>query len=333
MAITKNRLMLIAAAGALIVASGVAWSYVNQTAHEKAHLELYGNVDVRQVDLSFKIGGRLAAANFEEGDTIKAGDVVASLEKADFEDQVQLAQAAVDSRAALLEKLERGARTEEIAQARAELDVRQSALTLAEATLKRTERLAGEDYASHQQHDLAQAERDGGAAAVAAARQALDLLVAGSREEDIKAAQAVLSAEHATLSLAQRRLSDADLAAPNDGVILTRVREPGAVVGAGQPIYTLSLTSPVWVRTYVAEPDLGKIRPGMAAIVRTDSGGAYGGQIGFISPTAEFTPKSVETKELRTSLVYRLRVIVENPDGGLRQGMPVTVVVQRDAAD
>ncbi|MEX0643767.1 MAG: HlyD family efflux transporter periplasmic adaptor subunit, partial [Parvularculaceae bacterium] len=150
-------------------------------------------------------------------------------------------------------------------------------------------------------------------------------------EEDVKAAQAALSAEKAALSLAQRRLSDTDLVAPNDGVILTRVREPGAVVGPGQPIYTLSLTSPVWVRTYVAEPDLGNIRPGAAAVVRTDSGDQYDGQIGFISPTAEFTPKSVETKELRTSLVYRVRVIIDNPDDGLRQGMPVTVTLQLDA--
>lgn len=327
----KRPLLLAIGVGAVIVVSGLAWSYLNQAAHEQAHLQLYGNVDVRQVDLSFKIAGRLEAVNFEEGDAVKAGDVVASLEKPDFEDQVELAQAAVQSRAAILEKLERGARSEEIAQARAELDSRTSALRLAEATLKRIETLAGEDYASHQRHDLAQAERDEAAAAVAAAREALDLLVAGSREEDIKAAQAALSAEEATLSLVQRRLSDADLVAPNDGVILTRVREPGAVVGAGQPIYTLSLTSPVWVRTYVAEPELGKIRPGMPATVRTDSGGQYNGQIGFISPSAEFTPKSVETKELRTSLVYRVRVIVDNPDGGLRQGMPVTVILQLDA--
>ncbi len=299
----RRPLILAIGVAAVIVAGGFAWSYFNQAAHERAHLELYGNVDVRQVDLSFKIGGRLAAVKFEEGDAVKAGDVVAALEKADFEDQVNLAEAAVQSRAAILEKLERGARSEEIAQARAELDSRQAALRLTEATLKRIETLAGEDYASHQRHDLAQAERDEAAAAVAAAREALDLLVAGSREEDIKAAQAALSAEKATLSLAQRRLRDADIVAPNDGVILTRVREPGAVVGAGQPIYTLSLSSPVWVRTYVAEPDLGSIRPGMPAVVRTDSGDQYAGQIGFISPSAEFTPKSVETKELRTSLV------------------------------
>lgn len=327
----KRSLVLAIGVGAVIVVGGFAWNYFNQAAHEQTHLQLYGNVDVRQVDLSFKIGGRLEAVNFEEGDAVKAGDIVASLEKADFEDQANLAQAAVQSRMAILEKLERGARSEEIAQARAELDARQAAFTFAEATLNRIEPLAAIGADTHQQHDQAQAEHDKAAAAVAAAREALELLVSGSREEDIKAARAALNADEATLSLAQRRLSDTDLAAPNDGVILTRVREPGAVVAAGQPIYTLSLSSLVWVRTYVAEPDLGNIRPGMVAAVRTDSGEQYDGQVGFISPTAEFTPKSVETKELRTSLVYRVRVIVDNPDGGLRQGMPVTVTLQLDA--
>ena len=322
--------LLAVSASALIIASGVAWSVFGQSAHQNERLELYGNVDVRQVDLSFKVGGRLGAVNFEEGDKVNPGDVVASLEKADFKDEVSLARAAVESQEAVLEKLKRGARSEEIAQARAALDAKRSALMLAEATLKRIETLAGQDYASHQRHDLAKADRDEAAAAVAAAQDALELLENGSREEDIKSARAALNADKASLSLARRRLADADLVAPNDGAILTRVREPGAVVGAGQPIYALSLSSPVWVRTYVAEPDLGLIRAGMPAVVRTDAGKSYRGQIGFISPVAEFTPKSVETRELRTSLVYRLRIIVGNPDDGLRQGMPVTVIVQLD---
>jgi HlyD family secretion protein len=128
----------------------------------------------------------------------------------------------------------------------------------------------------------------------------------------------------------ERRRADADLIAPNDGIILTRARERGAIVQAGETVFTLTLTSPVWVRTYVNERDLGLIRPGMPASVTTDSAPdrPYPAFIGFISPTAEFTPKTVETRELRTDLVYRLRVVVNNPDAGLRQGMPVTVTLQ-----
>src|SRR5262249_48699583 len=139
-----------------------------------------------------------------------------------------------------------------------------------------------------------------------------------------------LRAKEASLSQAERRLVDSELIAPGAGVILTRARERGAIVAPGETVFTLTLSSPVWVRTYVNETDLGRIQPGMPAGVVTDSGPGNldGGHIGFISPTAEFTPKSVETRELRTNLVYRLRVLVDNADGGLRQGMPVTVVLE-----
>ena len=107
----------------------------------------------------------------------------------------------------------------------------------------------------------------------------------------------------------------------------TRARERGAIVSPGETVFTLTLSSPVWVRTYVNETDLGRVQPDMPAYVTTDSAPKkfYTGHVGFISPTAEFTPKSVETRELRTDLVYRLRIVVDNPDGALRQGMPVTV--------
>ena len=123
------------------------------------------------------------------------------------------------------------------------------------------------------------------------------------------------------------RLADSELIAPGAGEILTRARERGAIVSPGETVFTLTLSSPVWVRTYVNETDLGHVQPDMPAFVTTDSapGKIYNGHVGFISPTAEFTPKSVETRELRTDLVYRLRIVVDNPDGGLRQGMPVTV--------
>ena len=107
---------------------------------------------------------------------------------------------------------------------------------------------------------------------------------------------------------------------------MTRVREPGAMVSVGSPVYTLSLTDKVYVRAYVAEPHLGRVSPGTGVQILTDAGGrSYSGQIGFVSPRAEFTPKSVETPALRTDLVYRLRIVVTDADSGLRQGMPVSV--------
>lgn len=290
-------------------------------------LTLYGNVDVRQVTLAFRIGGRIAEVTAEEGDRVAAGRVVARLETGDLDDRLTLAQARVESAAAELAALEAGSRAEVIEQTRAALAEAEASLKLARATRDRQAELAERDIASHQAHEIAQAAYEQAFAARDAARAALELARAGARSEDILRGRAALAAERAQLSVARRARADAELAAPDAGTVLSRIREPGSIVGPGEPVMTLSILAPVWVRSYVEEPDLGRIAPGMPVEVRTDSGGAYDGQIGFISPVAEFTPKSVETSELRTSLVYRLRVIVAAPDEGLRQGMPVTLRV------
>ncbi|MHB1099007.1 MAG: efflux RND transporter periplasmic adaptor subunit, partial [Burkholderiales bacterium] len=140
---------------------------------------------------------------------------------------------------------------------------------------------------------------------------------------------AVLKADQAGLSLATIDLGDASLYAPSDGIIRDRILEPGDMASPQKPVYTLALTNPVWVRTYVPESDLGRLKLGMAAQVETDShpGRKYQGWVGYISPSAEFTPKSVETAELRTSLSYQVRIFVCNPLNELRLGMPATVTI------
>jgi HlyD family secretion protein len=194
---------------------------------------------------------------------------------------------------------------------------------------QRTQALDRNKTVSKQKLDNAQAAFDSAGAEVDAARQALALATKGPREEDIAAARAQVKASEAALRLAERELSDTKLYAPTAGVILDRILEPGDMAFPQTPVLTLALTNPVWVRAYVAEPDLGKIAPGMKAHVTTDSfpGKIYRGWIGFISPIAEFTPKEVQTTELRTKLVYRIRVYTCNSDNELRLGMPVTVTI------
>jgi len=291
------------------------------------HLELYGNVDVRQVDLSFRVAGRLEAVSVDEGDRVDRGDAIASLEREDFVDAVALAEAELNAQQALLDALEAGSRPEEIGQAEAQVEQSRAALVFAQATLARQETLAERDIASHQLHDEAQMQVDLATARLRAAQQTLALLRQGPRMEDRRAARAHRDALLVSLQLARRRLEDASLVVPSHGIVLTRIREPGAVIAAGEPIFTLSLSEPIWVRTYIDEPDLGHVQPGMEVSVTTDSGGTYQGRIGFISPVAEFTPRSVQTRELRTSLVYRVRVVIAQADDGLRQGMPVTIHV------
>lgn len=308
-----------------VAAGAVAWRYSQTAAEGPAQLTLYGNVDVRQVNLSFKVGGRVETLGADEGDAVKAGQVIATLDRRYFEDDLRSAKAKRDQAAAELERLENGSRPEEKEQARALEAEQQATVKRAEEDYRRAETLAGRGAATKQVLDQTSAALREAQARLRSATAARELAEIGPRAEDIAAARARLDAAEAEVMASERRLADSTLVAPNDGVILTRAREQGAIVNPGEVVFTLTLSSPVWVRTYVGEPDLGSIRPGSEVAVTTDGGRRYAGHIGFVSPTAEFTPKTVETRELRTDLVYRLRVVVEDPDGGLRQGMPVTV--------
>lgn len=238
---------------------------------------LFGNVDVRQVDLGFRVSGRVNSMLFDEGALIPPNTFIADLDKQPYADQVLQAQASIESTNVNLGYAEKV------------LKRRQALLDVGDGSISR------EDY------------------------------------ENAFASHAALAANlqeaHATLGIAKSNFSYTELYSPAEGIILTRIREPGSVVREGDPIYTLSLTSPVWIRAFIPERLLGVVYPNMAAEVYTDTKGGpiYKGHVGFISPVAEFTPKTVETTQLRTDLVYRLRIIADNPDKGLRQGMPVTV--------
>ncbi len=301
--------------------------YQTWTHREENALELHGNVDIRQVNLGFRVSGRIQEMRREEGDDVHAGEVIAVLDQGPYQNQVDFAKAQLAQQTANLTKEQNGNRVEEIAQARAQVELAKANLANAEATLKRQMDLARTSVISKQDYDNATMTRDVNKAQLASAQANLDLQNAGWRGEDIEAAQSQVDNARANLQSAQLNLTDCQLLAPTDGYIITRALEPGAIVAAGTTAYSLCLYSPVWIRTYIDERDLGRIYPGMKALVYTDTNPTkpYEGQIGFISPIAEFTPKTVQTRELRTDLVFRLRVIIRNPDRYLRQGMPVTV--------
>ncbi|MGE6782711.1 secretion protein HlyD [Ensifer adhaerens] len=288
---------------------------------------LYGNVDIRQVSLGFRVNGRIASLAVDEGDMVKPGDVLATLDAVPFEQAAAAAQADLGALKANLAKLKAGARPTEIAQARATHEERLADLENANLAFERARQLRPNGTISQANLDEANANRAAAAARATSAHEALALLEEGSRIEDIEAAQAQVLAAEAKLESARTALADTRLAAPSAGTVLSRVRETGAIVAPSDTVYVISLNEPVWVRAYVAEPDLGRVHPGMAVEVTSDGAPdrPYKATIGFISPVAEFTPKSVETPELRTDLVYRLRIVVDRPGPDLRQGMPVTV--------
>ena len=243
---------------------------------DQDQITLYGNIDIREVGVSFRVSGRLKQLFFDEGDIVKKEDLLATLENDTFTNNLQLAKANLDA-------------------AKANLDN-------AQAKFKRTEGLFKNDSASRQEYD--------------------------NDKFALSRIEAQFEAEKTKLKISQTALDDTNLYAPSNAFVMTRAFEVGSMLSPSQTVYELSLTDQSYVRTYIDEKDLGKIISGMKVTVKTDSNSQYQGQIGFISEKAEFTPKTVETTRLRTELVYRLRIIIENPDNKLKQGMPVTIIIK-----
>jgi HlyD family secretion protein len=314
----------------LAAIAGVYLILQNRGADER-RVTLYGNVDIREASLSFRTAGRVDSLRVDEGAGVKAGDVLATLDLEPLQNALRSAEATAAALAARNGMLHRGYRTEEVEQAKARLVAAQASLAEAERNLTRQATLAPDGAATQKALDAARSVRDQAAAQVTVAEQQVRENTNGYRKEEVAESDAQLRQAQAQLDAARLALKDANLIAPSDGIILTRAIEKGAMVQVGTPAFSLSLTKPVWAIAYVSEPMLGRYAPNTKVTLWTDSrpDQPYHGVVGFLSPTAEFTPKSVETPDLRTSLVYRLRVVVEDADERLRQGMPVTVKLAR----
>ena len=243
--------------------------------------------------------------------------------------QADQAAAQIEVQEQALRRVRSGPRPQEVEEARSRLEAAQADQSRAQQDLARLQGISGKTQGrgvSRQEVDRAESAVQTTSARANEAREALRLLEAGSRVEDIGTAEAQVKASRAQLALVRHQIELGELKAPVDAVVRSRLLEPGDMATPQRPVFTLALTQPKWVRVYVTEPDLGKVRPGMAARVMTDSQpGALTGKVSFIASTAEFTPKSVETEQLRTSLVYEVRILVDDGSDVLRLGQPVTV--------
>ena len=245
-------------------------------------LTLYGNIEIRQVDLSFQVAGRIEKMLKEEGDTVKRGDLLAILDDKDYVSNLEKARADVAKTLALKND--------------------------SDSKFERQAPLVNDNTISKQDYDTLLNTRD-------------------KADADYEGAVA-------QENFAKNQLGYTKVYAPDEGIIMVRVQEPGANVTKGQPVYTMAKIKPVWVRAYVNETDLGNIKYGQGVNVYTDTVDpktgkkrVYKGQVGYISPVAEFTPKTVQSTDIRTNLVYRIRVYIYDIDEYLRQGMPVTIKV------
>ena len=324
-------LLVLAAVLGALYANGELDGLIDRFREKDPHrIRLYGNVEIRQVLLGFRVSGRVEAVYREEGERVASGDLLSILDPVPYRIKRSEARGVMLQAKAALDKLHRGFRTEEVREAAAQRDRVQASLDLAEKDYSRISNLFAQKAVAKSELDRASSQRNALRAELAAAENALALMREGYRKEDIEAAEAAYEAASARFAAAENALSDTELRSPAEGTILTRVTEPGTVVGAGQVVYALALERPVQVRAYIPEPQLGRVRVGMPARIFTDSSPApIEGTLTFISPTAEFTPKQVQTEDLRTDLVYRARILVEDDrDGRLKNGMPVTVLME-----
>jgi len=311
---------------AIAAVAGIGWLVVQRLTAIAPPGILYGNVEIRQVDLSFNAEGTVVAMPKWEGDRARRGELIAELDPATYQSAYDLAIARRDAAKAQLDVLLAGTRPEQIDQARANVAAAQASLANAEATYERQQGLAARNASTKQLLDDARMALDAGRAKLDQMQAALTEAVNGPRPEDIATARAQLRAAEATAELAATQLARTKLMAPANGTIMTRIIEPGTVVLPAANVYSMALDEEVWVRAFAPEPLLPRLVPGTEVTLNTDgSGKSYRGSIGYVSPAAEFTPKTVETPELRTQLVYRLRIRIKDPDDAVRQGMPVTI--------
>ncbi len=303
------------------------WWGQESNGHE---LLLYGNVDLRQVDLAFNNSQRITEIAVQEGDRVRQGECIARLDTNRLEPQVARAEAEVAAQKQVVQRLRSGSRPEEIEQAKASLRSAEADAANAQRQYRRFKQLYEESKGgavSSQDVDNAQAALEIAAARVEVNEATLALAIAGPRKEEVAEAEARLRAGEAELALLRQELQDSLLVSPVDGTVRSRIMEPGDMASPQRAVVQLAILDPKWVRAYVSEPDLGKVRPGMQVTITVDSFPQrhFEGWIGFISPVAEFTPKPVQTEELRTSLVYEVRAFVKDPRDDLRLGMPATV--------
>ena len=292
-----RRRLWLSLAALLALAAGGLVLLLSQGQAPLATLVLYGNVDIREVLPAFNDSGRITRVLVHEGETVRQGELIATLDDTRYAAALSQAQGVMQSAGETLRKLLAGSRPEEIAEAKANMEALRVIFENDETNWRRYESAARTGAGSLADRDNARAALDAAQERYQAARQAYLLAVAGPRAEDIAAARADLLAAQAAVALARREFADTRLYAPANGMIEDRILEPGDMASPGTPVFTVALTSPLWVRAYVPESDLGHVALGMAATVTTDSfpGRVYHGWIGFLSPTAEFTPKTVET--------------------------------------
>ena len=325
-----KRTGLIIMLGVLAVIAG-GYLYVRTTANQSADstLLISGNMEAHESVVSFKVQGRIVALPIEEGQYVKQGDLLARLDDDDYRQQVGVDEATVRTREAELELALAGSRVQEIQAAKQTLLDAQADLELKQKEFRRRQALLAEQGVSREDVDSAASQLKRAQATYERVKQTHDQIVEGTRKEEISVRRANLQLAREALQMSRVKLAYTVLSAPVSGVVLVRQAELGEVVAPGTPVVTIADVDHLWLRGYVNETDLGRIQWGQSATVRTDTfpDKTYQGRVSFISSQAEFTPKSVETHKERVTLVYRIKIDLDNPNHELKPGMPAEAAI------
>ena len=325
---SKYKIILLVIVILMIFSGGCIYNKINKD----ENVVLYGNVDIRQIALAFNASERIDEMYKEEGDPVKKGDLLATLDSKSLKLQIEKNKAEIEAQENVVLRLKNGSRPEEISQKLAQLNAAEAEAKNAKIQLQRIQNAynnsAGRSI-SKQEKDDAESRVKITAAQVKEAYEGYQLANIGPREEDIAEAEAQLKTLKAELAIQEYLLSQTQLIAPSDAVVRSRLQEPGDMASPQRTTYLLALNEKKWIRAYIQETQLGFIKPGMNVAVSIDSfpNKPINGQIGFISSVAEFTPKTVQAAELRTSLLYEIRVYVNDNEDILRMGMPATVKI------
>ncbi len=295
----------------------------------RGDLVLSGNLEVSDAQLGFKAAGRLVERLVSEGDRVTAGQLVARLDDAEQRAQLALRQAELAAAEAVVAELEAGSRPQEIAAAAATLRSAEAERDRVRLDHARQKELRAKEVISDRDFESIDAQLKVAEARAAEAAERLKLVQEGPRAETIRQARARLEQARAAVALATTLLDNTRVVSPLTGTVLAHHIEPGEFVSPGTPVVTVAETARMWVRAYVNQPDLGRVRHGQKVVVRTDSfpGRDFAGTVGFIASEAEFTPKTVQTPKERVKLVFRIKVDVENPKDELKPGMPADVIL------
>ncbi len=315
----------------LSISAGGWYVWQQKTQQENSsYLTLYGNVDIRESLLAFNDSEHIDKMFVEEGDHVTKGQLLATLNTETIQASIAQIQAQIEAQKQIVKKLVVGVRPEVIERAKMELKIAKIRAKSARDTEHRQISLLKRQLISPETVENSTMLADAAKYNIQTSKLSLDLLIKGSRQEDIAAAKSTLQALEARLQLTEIKLKNASLHAPEAGIIRNRIMQPGEMAFPQTPVFSLALSNPVWIRAYLSETALGKVQLGALVDIKTDSypNKTYQGWVGFISPTAEFTPKNVQTPELRTQLVYSVRIFACNPQDELRLGMPATVKIK-----